>query len=157
MGRVEHRDHSMFMRFGTTGRLVRGVRVGVPPDAANNSSFAQFCPPAPHPNSGSLLAPPRIKIFSALLRHLVRHSAPDEGGSASDDGGFHLLPAFSTFFHLRHPSTVPRNRTKPNRDEPNLSVFDSTIQPFNRSTRPIPLFHPFTSQPAGPTRTKSDP
>jgi len=30
VGRVEPRDHPMFMRFGTTGRLVRGVRVPLP-------------------------------------------------------------------------------------------------------------------------------
>jgi len=37
VGRVQHRDRSMFIEVGTTGRLVRGVRVWVAACPANNS------------------------------------------------------------------------------------------------------------------------
>jgi len=43
VGRVGHRDHPMFIGLVTTGRLEKGVRVGVVAGPANNFSFAQFC------------------------------------------------------------------------------------------------------------------
>src|SRR6266850_7738487 len=55
VGRVQHRDRSMFIEVGTTGRLVRGVRVWVAAGPANNSrlhlrfhpSTSQTFPPFP--------------------------------------------------------------------------------------------------------------